>query len=134
MNVSVSDRYTVSDAVELYGLDHWAKGYLTIGKNGHLRVRPDVRNEAALDVAEVATSSSAGATRRRLLLRFPQLLEAQVRRLGQAFNKAIDEFEYANTYRPVFPIKVNHQRSVVERLLGAGREFGMGSKWAAGRS
>jgi len=126
MNVSVSDRYTISHAVELYGLDHWAKGYLTIGKNGHLLVRPDSRSEATLDVAEVVGELVRRGYKTPLLLRFPQLIEAQVRRLGHAFQRAIGEFEYANVYRPVFPIKVNHQRAVVERLLRAGRPFGMG--------
>ena len=52
MNVSVTDHFTVAHAVELYGLDHWGNGYLSIGSNGHLMVSPDPSSDGKLDVYE----------------------------------------------------------------------------------
>jgi arginine decarboxylase len=66
-----------------------------------------------------------------LLVRFPQILETQVRRLGRAFAAARKEFRYAAGHRPVYPLKVNPVREVVEWMLAAGRDLGMGLEVAS---
>src|SRR4029077_18092106 len=43
-----------------------------------------------------------------------------------AFGRAIEEFEYGNVFRGVFPIKVNQKRVVVEKIIEAGRQYGYG--------
>ena len=40
MSVSATDRVTIDDAGERYGLDGWGNGYLRIGDNGPLLVTP----------------------------------------------------------------------------------------------
>ena len=50
MNVPVTDRFTVDDAIEIYGLEHWGNGYLAIGRDGHLLVRPDRDAERSIDL------------------------------------------------------------------------------------
>ena len=50
----------------------------------------------------------------------------QVRRLNEAFAEAIAESGYANDFRGVYPIKVNQLHEVVDEVLDAGREFGLG--------
>ncbi|MDX1381532.1 MAG: biosynthetic arginine decarboxylase, partial [Xanthomonadales bacterium] len=62
-----------------------------------------------------------------LLLRFPQIIEDRAQRLQAAFDAAIQNDDYTGAYTPVFPIKVNQQRSVVETLAarkGVGLEAG----------
>ena len=58
-----------------------------------------------------------------------------MRRLREAFNDVIAELEYRGFYTPVFPIKVNQQRRVVEEVMSVndrapGRSVGLeaGSK------
>jgi len=70
-------------------------------------------------------------TRRRgiappLLIRFSEILQARLEQLNRAFAKAIREYGYQGVYRGVYPIKVNQERTVVESLVEAGREFGFG--------
>ena len=43
-----------------------------------------------------------------------------------AFAAAIAEFNYPEKYLPVFPVKVNQQRPVVEGLLSSGWRHGLG--------
>jgi arginine decarboxylase len=61
-----------------------------------------------------------------VVLRFPQILETQMRHLHQAFQSAITEFKYGATYRGVFPMKVNHRRDVIEELLRVGSRYDFG--------
>jgi arginine decarboxylase len=126
MNVPVTDRFTVKHAAETYGLDHWGNGYLAIGKDGHLRVLPERDARQGIDVYEVVRRLNGEGLRTPLLLRFPQLLEGQVRQLAHSFRNAIEEYRYPGRYSPVFPIKVNQQRSVVEGLIESGRDYALG--------
>ena len=121
-----TDRFTIDRAVELYGLDRWGNGYLGIGPDGHLRVQPGDDPARFIDVAAVVEALGRQGFSPPLLLRFPQLLEAQVNRLAGAFRSAIQEYDYPGTYHPVFPIKVNQQRTVVEGLLQAGWKHNLG--------
>ena len=60
-----------------------------------------------------------------MLLRFPQLVAAQVRKLQRAFSRSIREFEYQGRMC-VYPMKVNQQRSVVEEYLREGSRYDFG--------
>ena len=61
-----------------------------------------------------------------MIIRFPQILASAVADLNDAFARAIEEFDYGNVYRGVFPIKVNQKRVVVEQIIEAGRPYGYG--------
>ncbi|MEY4567952.1 MAG: hypothetical protein RLY14_2922, partial [Planctomycetota bacterium] len=52
-----------------------------------------------------------------LLIRFPQLLTSQLRTLSNAYQHAISEYGYTGQHYPVFPMKVNPRREVVEEFL-----------------
>ena len=126
MNVSATDRFKVEHASELYGLEGWGDGYFAIQPDGHLAVTPFRDPGRTIDLYEVVSQLKADGVPTPVLLRFPQVVVSQVERLTGAFQRAIDEYEYPNGYAPVFPIKVNQQRAVVEALLSGGRRFGIG--------
>ncbi|ANM31845.1 hypothetical protein ABI59_23230 [Acidobacteria bacterium Mor1] len=126
MVISPTDRYTSRHAVETYGLDRWGNGYLDIGDDGRLLVTPGKDSSRSIDLLQVVQELGKRGYGTPALLRFPQLLEGQVRQLTRAFGRAIEEFEYGNAYRPVFPVKVNQARSVVEGLVAAGWNDGLG--------
>lgn len=52
-----------------------------------------------------------------MLLRFPQILSNQLQLLSDAYQDAIAQFEYQGQHYPVFPMKVNPRREVVEEFL-----------------
>jgi arginine decarboxylase len=114
------------DAAALYGIPHWGKGYFHVSEEGDLHVRPT--REAARSVAlkviidEVALRGITTP----VIVRFPQILASAVAALNDAFARAIEEFEYKNVFRGVFPIKVNQKRVVVEKIIEAGRRYGYG--------
>jgi arginine decarboxylase len=61
-----------------------------------------------------------------VLIRFQDILRDRVEAINQAFAASIAEFNYQNTYRGVFPIKVNQLREVVEEILDAGKPYQFG--------
>lgn len=121
-----SEKFAIEEALSLYGIDSWGAGYFGISEDGHLLIRPTADHGVTVDLFDLVEDLRQRGLATPLLLRFPQLLAAQVRSLCGAFRKAINEYEYAGRYHPVFPIKVNQQWSVVSELLEAGRKSGLG--------
>ncbi len=123
-----------SEPVHLqYGVEHWGAGYFEVSAKGQLVVRPKRGDARYADVKEIVdhlVNEKKLATP--IILRFPQLLEHQLDRLHDAYDAAIREFKYTGKHCPVFPMKVNPRREVVEELLrsGSASQFGLecGSK------
>lgn len=118
--------FSIEDAVNLYGLDSWGSGYFGVNEHGRLEVIPSKNNGHRIDVLQTIEDLRKSRLKTPLLLRFPQILATQVKCLMGAFSRAIEEFQYQEKYYPVFPMKVNQNRSVVESLLEAGYSYNLG--------
>ena len=123
----------IEQTLETYGIENWGAGYFGINRKGNLIVHPsDTDSKASADLKEIIDDLQRRGISTPVLLRFPQLVTAQVRKLQRAFRNAIREFDYQGTHMCVYPMKVNQQRAVVEEYLreGARYDFGLeaGSK------
>ncbi|HEX8422810.1 MAG TPA: biosynthetic arginine decarboxylase, partial [Pyrinomonadaceae bacterium] len=123
----------IEQTLETYGIENWGAGYFGINRKGNLIVHPsDTDTKSSADLKEIIDDLQRRGINTPVLLRFPQLVTAQVRKLQRAFRNAIREFEYQGTHMCVYPMKVNQQRAVVEEYLreGARYDFGLeaGSK------
>lgn len=119
--------------VQTYGLENWGAGYFDINRKGHLVVRPNKDTVRTLDMKEVVDHLvQERKLQLPLVLRFPQMLAHQQDSLRRAFQNAITEYGYSGRHCPVFPMKVNPRREVVDELLRSGErhDFGLecGSK------
>ena len=110
---------------KIYGIQNWGAGFFDVNGAGHLVVKP-LRSGAGVDIYELVEELRRRRCPAPVLLRFPQILESQVRGLHQAFQNAISEFQYGAGYQGVFPMKVNHRRAVVEELLRVGGKYHLG--------
>lgn len=116
-------RISLDEARDRFGTAHWGAGYFDVSPEGDLLIRPGGDGKTALSLPRIVEQWRASGGSTPLLLRFPQILESQLQRIESAFERAFDEFGYRDhAYSPVFPIKVNQQRFVVETLLGTGRQ------------
>jgi arginine decarboxylase len=61
-----------------------------------------------------------------VLFRFNGILRHRVRAISAAFQAAIAEYDFQGKYCPIFPIKVNQVRHVVDVINEAGLPFNMG--------
>jgi arginine decarboxylase len=122
VSVAESER----DTAQLYGIDRWGDGYFHIGSDGHLRVSPRRDPERSLDLKKLIDRLGQRGLDLPILIRFNGILEDRLQRLHECFERAVAEHAYQAQYRCVYPIKVNQQRHVVEKLIQQGRRFGFG--------
>ena len=116
----------IEQTVETYGIENWGAGYFDVNRKGNLVVRPGEGDPRTADVREIIDDLARRGITAPVLLRFPQLVAAQVRKLQRAFSKSIREFEYQGAHMCVYPMKVNQQRSVVEEYLREGSRYDFG--------
>jgi arginine decarboxylase len=112
--------------IETYGIENWGAGYFGVNKKGNLIVRIPDSDAHVADVKEIIDDLKRRGVTTPVLLRFPQLLFAQIRKLQTAFRRSIKEFEYAGGHLCVFPMKVNSNRAVIEEYLKEGSRYGFG--------
>jgi arginine decarboxylase len=120
------EKWKVQDALEMYGVRNWGKGYFNINKAGHLQVHPSKRPDRFVDLKELVDQLQARGIQLPILLRFTDILRHRVGELNEAFLNAMKEYDYKGRYICVYPIKVNQQRQVVEEILDFGKPFNFG--------
>ncbi len=120
------EAWTPQAAEALYHVPAWSAGFFHVNEAGHVAVRPLGPEGSSIDLLEVVERLRAQNVHPPVLLRFQDLLRTRVQQLNRAFRRAIAETGYANTYRGVYPIKVNQLREVVEEILEAGAPFAFG--------
>jgi len=122
----MSETWDIPSAIALYNIDRWGTGYFTINGAGNVQVMPTQAYGNAIDLMEVVTEARKQGMAFPLVVRFQDLLRHRVETINRAFQSAIAEANYQNTYKGVFPIKVNQLREVIEEVIDAGRPFSFG--------
>jgi arginine decarboxylase len=103
---------------EIYAIEHWGEGYFDINDKGHVVVHPAGSSKnGTVDLVEIVDSVRKEGLALPVLVRFKDILRDRIGRLTEAFNTAKKEFEYLGNYTPIYPIKVNQQRGVVDGII-----------------
>lgn len=116
----------LDQTIETYGIENWGAGYFGVNKKGHLVVYAPENENLSADVKEIIDDLQKRGISTPVLLRFPQLLVGQIRKLQSAFRKAIKEFDYQGGHLCVYPMKVNQNRAVIEEYLREGSRYNFG--------
>ena len=119
MSLSQSNAWSIEQSTQTYAINNWGDGYFSINDQGHVCVKPSSDKALELDLFEIAQSLNDKNLSLPVLVRFTDILKDRVTRLSRAFEKACVSHQYQGQYTPVFPIKVNQQRQVVEGILSA---------------
>lgn len=115
-------RWNTELSREIYAIEHWSEGYFDIHPGGHVVVHPARDpDKGAVDLVEVVRSVRQEGLSLPILVRFTDILRHRITRLNEAFDKARTDMDYQGGYTPVYPIKVNQQRAVVDAILHNGR-------------
>ena len=110
--------WSIQKARDTYNIAHWSGGYFDINGKGHLVCRPDARAEhPGIDMFELSREIKAAGLSLPVLVRFSDILRHRVETLCGAFDRAMQADGYRGHYTSVYPIKVNQQKSVVEKIL-----------------
>lgn len=116
----------LDQTIETYGIENWGAGYFGVNKKGHLVVYAPENENLSADIKEIIDDLQKRGISTPVLLRFPQLLVGQIRKLQSAFRKAIKEFDYQGGHLCVYPMKVNQNRAVIEEYLREGSRYNFG--------
>ena len=103
---------------QVYGVENWSAGYFDINPKGNIIVHPAKDDPRYVDLKGLVDDLLAKQKMQLpLLIRFPQLLTSQLRILSAAYQAAIAQYGFQGQHYPVFPMKVNPRREVVEEFL-----------------
>ena len=109
---------SAEQAEALYAVRHWGDGYFSIDGHGRVCVCPQPRTQdARVSLQAVMRELADQGIQPPVLIRFPQILADRVQRMRSAFGKAAMALGYQGGYLPVYPIKVNQRRVVLEGIL-----------------
>jgi arginine decarboxylase len=125
-NNGMPRKWSVEDSLDLYNIRQWGNAYFAANDKGNLIVQPGGAGAQSLDLKDLVDEVRRRGIAPPLLIRFSEILGARVRELNESFLRAIGEYGYRGTYRGVYPIKVNQERYVVERLVESGRPYHFG--------
>ena len=120
------DSWSVQDAHALYSLDHWGGGMFQIDRRGHLTLGPHGPDSASIDLAALADELIERGVDAPLLVRFPDVVQNRIEHMYGVFETAMREHDYRGAYSPVYPVKVNQQRHLLDELLDHGLAHGLG--------
>jgi arginine decarboxylase len=121
-----ADRWTTTDAAELYDVASWGKGFFSVGENGSLFVHPTKDPNRSIDLKQLVDTLQWRGISLPILIRFADIIRHRLQEMHQAFDTSMREHGYQGGYCCVYPIKVNQQRQVVEEVFQFGRAYRFG--------
>jgi arginine decarboxylase len=111
----------------VFGIERWGKGIIKVLPDGDIGlVDPLARSNGAISLPGIIRNLEQRGIQTPVLLRVSSYLEYGIRHLNESFRDAIEAAGYRGSYRGVFPIKVNQQAQVIERIVEYGRRFAYG--------
>ena len=114
-------------SASVYGIDRWSKDLLTVLPNGDVALCDPANPDAApVSLPAIMHDLHQRGIASPLVLRVKRFLEAEIHRLNKSFADAIARCGYKAPYRGVFPIKVNQQAQVVDRIVEFGHQYNYG--------
>jgi arginine decarboxylase len=121
------DIWNTKKSTELYGIDNWGANFFRINKKGHVETCPFGKDDPRrVDLRDLIDDLQHRGLRSPVLVRFPDIVNARIKSLAGAFEKAFESFNYKGSYNGVFPIKVNQQRYLVEEMVEFGKATNLG--------
>ena len=104
-----------------FGLNIWANKNFII-EDGEIKLNYKSMPSILQMTKEIRAKDVKGP----ILLRFPHLINRQIKTLYNYFEKAIEENDYKGEFKAVFPLKVNQFPAVVEAVTEQGDAFNYG--------
>ncbi|CUK09729.1 Biosynthetic arginine decarboxylase [Ruegeria denitrificans] len=111
----------------IYGVEKWGKGLIEVTEQGEIGLRnPLVPEAEAISLPGILQDLDERGIKAPMLLRISSYLENEIAHINESFRDAIARVGYKGSYRGVFPIKVNQQAQVVDRIVEFGKKYNYG--------
>jgi arginine decarboxylase len=123
-DLDLSQEWSALHSAQLYGIKEWSSDYFTVTQDGNVAVSlPFAEDNVEVALMDIVDGMKQRGLDMPAVLRIENLLDLRISQLNTAFAKAINELDYQNHYRGVFPIKVNQQCHVIEEIADYGRRY-----------
>ena len=124
-----SSDWSIESARNIYNIHRWSDGYFDINEAGDLIAKiSNGSNQAEISLNDIISQLKKEGLTLPVLIRFSDILRNRIMQLNEAFSYAKQNYGYEGDFRPVYPIKVNQQRRVVEEILKSDVGLEAGSK------
>ncbi len=124
-----SSDWSIESARNIYNIHRWSDGYFDINEAGDLIAKiSNGSNQAEISLNDIISQLKKEGLTLPVLIRFSDILRNRIMQLNEAFSYAKQNYDYEGDFRPVYPIKVNQQRRVVEEILKSDVGLEAGSK------
>jgi arginine decarboxylase len=118
------ERWNINKSSDLYGVSEWGGGYFFVAENGDMMVTPEPgAADRAVSLAEISKGIRERGFDMPVLLRIENILDSQITSLNETFRTAMEELGYQGTFMGAYPIKVNQQQQVVEKITQFGSRY-----------
>ncbi len=121
-----NSRNALEETIDLYGVRNWGGEYFDVNPNGEVVLAFEATRGTPVSLKSIVDELRKRGISTPVVLRFPQLLDYQIKKLAGAFKSAIQEFDYQREYTPVYPIKVNQKKEIVQEILDFGERYNLG--------
>ena len=112
---------------DVYGIKKWGNDILEILENGNIGLKnPFHPDNSPADLIKIIKSLNERGISCPVLLRVTDYLAFRIKQINNSFFRAIREIRYKGEYKGVFPVKVNQQAQVIDRIVEFGKEFDFG--------
>jgi len=117
-------RASIQGSFKRYGIERWGKDFLHANQEGHLCFQAP--GFPTVNLHELSVALERRGIHSPYVVRFPTMIEGQLKRIRDAFQRACQDNEYRGGHVGVFPLKVNQRRSVVDTVCRVRRKFNYG--------
>ncbi|HLD45568.1 MAG TPA: biosynthetic arginine decarboxylase, partial [bacterium] len=101
---------------EVFNISGWGSPYFSINRHGDVAVHPRGKKNRSFSLKILVDQIIERSIQTPFLLRFNDILLHRLACIKQAFETSISEYDYKGGHSIIYPIKVNQQRHVVERI------------------
>ncbi|WP_298933510.1 biosynthetic arginine decarboxylase [uncultured Ruegeria sp.] len=111
----------------VYGVEKWGKDLIEVTEQGEIGLRnPMAPEAAAISLPGILQDLDERGIKAPVILRVSSYLEHEIVHINESFRNAIERTAYQGSYRGVFPIKVNQQAQVIDRIVEFGKKYNYG--------
>jgi len=104
-----------------YGIDIWGNDNFFIGNK-----KVKINHKSSPSLVKITNEIREKGVRGPILLRFPHLIEKQIKLIYQNFENAKKEFDYQGGFNAVYPLKVNQYPNFLKNLVKIGQKYNYG--------
>ena len=127
LNTNTSKQiWSIKDSSNLYDIEKWGDKYFSINEAGNISISPNGDIKNSIDLLKLVQEIKSREINSPLILRFNDILRDRIAELHNAFSNSIKNYKYNNKYQGVFPIKCNHQKNLIEKIVEFGDTWDFG--------